>query len=155
MIESTELIIRISCEVIVDPRLLELGREPPHFAYEAYEFVGEAVGFTQKRLGKTAPEGDELSEDRHVSGEELLHGVCDFAIETFGMMAPVVFKQWNVKTTDDVGRMVFDLIRIGQLSKSDRDTPEDFHDLFDLPRMLTDGFELTIDDRPSAKRSDR
>jgi len=71
------------------------------------------------------------------------------------MMAPVVFKQWGVRTTDDVGRMVFNLIRVGRLSKSDRDTPEDFHDLFDLPRTLADGFELTIDDRPGVKRSDR
>ena len=51
--------------------------------------------------------------------------MCDLAVVTFGMMAPVVFKQWNVRTTDDVGRMVFDLIGAGRLSKSDRDTPED------------------------------
>ena len=139
----------------MDPRILELCRESPHFAYEAYDFVCDAVTFTQERLGRAEPETEEEPVDHHVSGEELLHGVCDFAITTFGMMAPVVFKQWGVRTTDDVGRMVFNLIRVGRLSKSDRDTPEDFHDLFDLPRTLADGFELTIDDRPGVKRSDR
>jgi uncharacterized repeat protein (TIGR04138 family) len=136
----------------MDPRILELCRKPPHFAYEAYEFVSEAVSFTQQRLGRGADTDEDAEGDRHVSGAELLRGVCDLAIVSFGMMAPVVFKQWNVKTTDDVGRIVFDLIGVGCLSKSDRDTPEDFHDLFDLRQTLTDGFELTLDDRTGVKR---
>lgn len=138
----------------MDPRILELCRKSPHFAYEAYEFVCDAVTFTQDRLGRGEPE-DEAEADRHVSGGELLRGVCDLAVMTFGMMAPVVFRQWNVRTTDDVGRMVFNLISVGRLSKSDRDTPEDFHDLFDLQQSLADGFELTLEDRSGAKRSDR
>ncbi len=139
----------------MDPRILELSRESPYFAYEAYEFVCDAVTFTQERLGRGDSTEDEPDADHHVSGAELLRGVCDLAVITFGMMAPVVFKQWNVRTTGDVGRMVFDLIKVGRLSKSDRDAPEDFHDLFDLPRALTEGFELTLDDRSGAKRGDR
>jgi len=139
----------------VDPRILELCRATPHFAYEAYDFVGDAVTFTQERLGRTDANSDELEPDHHVSGAELLRGVCDLAILSFGMMAPVVFKQWNVRSTEDVGRMVFSLIEVGRLSKSDRDAPEDFRDLFDLSRALTDGFELTLEERPGAKRSDR
>jgi uncharacterized repeat protein (TIGR04138 family) len=69
------------------------------------------------------------------------------------MMAPVVFKQWGVRTTDDVGEIVFKLIGIKLLSKSDRDDPDDFHDLFDLNQALTDGFELTLG--TPAKRRDR
>ncbi len=71
------------------------------------------------------------------------------------MMAPVVFKQWGVRTTDDVGTMVFNLIKVQRLSKSDRDAPEDFHDLFDLHRTLSDGFALTLDDGHPVRRSDR
>ena len=70
------------------------------------------------------------------------------------MMAPVVFKQWGLKTTDDVGEIVFKLIKVQRLSKSDRDDPDDFHDLFDLHQTLANGFELTIGDAP-AKRGDR
>ena len=69
------------------------------------------------------------------------------------MMAPVVFKMWGVRTTDDLGEIVFKLIAVQRLSKSDRDDPEDFHDLFDLHRTLTDGFELTLGDT-TAKRGD-
>jgi uncharacterized repeat protein (TIGR04138 family) len=134
----------------VDARILELSREPPHYAYEAFEFVSDAVTFTVDRLGRRAA-GDEEA-DQHVSGGELLRGVCDLAVATFGMMAPVVFAQWNVRTTDDVGRIVFALIRTGLLSKSDRDTEADFHDLFDLPKALAEGFEFTLEDRGGARR---
>ena len=68
------------------------------------------------------------------------------AVREFGMMAPVVFRQWGVRTTDDFGRMVFRLIEADRLSKSDRDDPEDFHDLFDLEKALTEGFEMTLGD---------
>ena len=136
----------------MDPRIIELTREPPHFAYEAYEFVSDAVTYTQKRLGRAGDPSDDSEDGRHVTGAELLRGVCDLAVMNFGMMAPVVFRQWNVRTTDDVGRMVFELIGVGCLSKSDRDSPDDFRDLFDLHQALADGFELTLDERTAVRR---
>lgn len=137
----------------MDPQILELCRQPPHFAYEAYEFICDAVTFTQHRLGRDQESDDQM--DRHVSGAELLRGVCDLAIREFGMMAPVVFRQWGIRTTDDVGKIVFDLIEVGRLSKSERDAPEDFHDLFDLHQALHDGFAFSIEEVRSAKRSER
>jgi uncharacterized repeat protein (TIGR04138 family) len=134
---------------------LDLCREDPRFAYEAYEFVCDAVSFTVERSGRGEDDSDADDADRHVSGAELLRGVCEMAVRDFGMMAPLVFKQWGVQTTDDIGTMVFNLIRVERLSKSDRDSPEDFHDLFDLHRALADGFELTIDDGHPARRGER
>lgn len=139
----------------MDPRILELTRRPPHYAYEAYEFVCEAVSYTQQRTGRVGDPKRHPEEDRHITGAELLRGVCELAIASFGMMAPVVFKHWNVKTTDDIGRIVFDLIGVGRLSKSERDAPEDFHDLFDLHQALAAGFELTLDKPSGAKKGDR
>ncbi len=145
----------------MDPKLLELCREDSRFAYEAYEFVSEAVTYTVKQLGRAAhqneaPKGRKKppSDDHHVSGAELLRGTCELAVREFGMMAPVVFKQWGVKTTDDVGEIVFKLIKIQHLSKSERDDPNDFHALFDLHQALADGFALSVGDAP-AKRGER
>jgi uncharacterized repeat protein (TIGR04138 family) len=67
-------------------------------------------------------------------------------------MAPVVFRQWGVRTTDDFGEIVFKLIAAERLSKSDRDDPDDFHDLFDLEKTLADGFELSLRDAPRGDR---
>lgn len=108
-----------------------------------------------KRLGRGKVETSEPTPDQHVSGAELLRGVCDLAIREFGMMATVVFKQWGVRTTDDVGTIVFNLIKVELLSRSDRDSPEDFHELFDLHQTLTDGFEMVVDGSQQVKRTER
>lgn len=140
----------------MDLRILELCREDARFAYEAYEFVCQAVTYTQDQLGRArdADAPEHSRDENHVSGEELLRGTCELAVREFGMMAPLVFKQWGVRTTDDVGEIVFKLIAAHLLSKSDRDDPNDFHDLFDLHQALAEGFELTLGE-PTAKRGDR
>jgi uncharacterized repeat protein (TIGR04138 family) len=138
----------------VDPRILELCRQSPRYAYEAYEFVCEAVTFTQQLLGRCGPD-DDLEVDHHVSGAELLHGVCELALREFGMMASVVFRQWGIHTTDDIGTIVFNLIAVGRLNKSDRDSPEDFHDLFDLHKVLTKNFTILLEQPHSLRRSER
>ena len=128
----------------MDPKILTLVRDDPRFAYEAYEFVCEAVSHTQDRLGRGG--GPDEDDDRHVSGGELLRGACDLAVREFGLMAPVVFRRWGVRTSDDVGELVFRLIGAGRLSKSDEDDPDDFRGVLDLDRTLTEGFELTLGD---------
>lgn len=126
----------------MDPKILELVREDPRYAYEAYEFVGDAVTYTQQRLGRVSDDAG------HVRGAELLRGACELAVAQFGMMAPVVFRLWGVRTTDDFGELVFKLIKATKLSKSDQDDPDDFRDLFDLEKALTEGFELSLGERP-------
>ena len=130
----------------MDAKIIELTRDDPRYAYEAYEFVCEAVSYTQEMLGRSPEEDDDPDADYHVSGEELVRGACELAVLEFGMMAPVVFRQWGIRKTDDLGNIVFNLIKAERLSKSDRDGPEDFHDLFDLDKALAEGFELTAED---------
>jgi uncharacterized repeat protein (TIGR04138 family) len=130
----------------VDAKILEVVRDDPRYDYYAYEFVCDAVTYTQERLGRLPEEEDDPETDYHVTGAELVRGACELAVQEFGMMAPVVFRQWGVQCTDDIGSIVFNLIKAERLSKSDRDDPEDFHDLFDLQKALTEGFALTADD---------
>jgi uncharacterized repeat protein (TIGR04138 family) len=131
----------------LDPKkIYDLVRTDPRYAFEAYEFVCEAVSYTQERLGRAPEEDDDPDADHHVSGGELLRGACELAVEEFGMMAPLVFRAWGVRKTDDFGHIVFNLIQGGCLSKSDRDDPDDFRDVFDLDKVLTEGFEITAAD---------
>lgn len=132
----------------MDPTTPDLSHEAARYAPEAYDFVREAVSFTQDRLGRGLP-----ADDRHVSGAELLRGACELAVREFGLMAPVVFRRWGIGATDDIGAIVFRLIELEDLSKSDRDAPDDFRGVFDLDKALADGFELTLDDaRPRGGR---
>ena len=54
----------------------------PRYQRDAYFFVREALDHTQKRTGK-APAQDEVC---HVSGQELLDGIRDYALQQFGPM---------------------------------------------------------------------
>lgn len=128
----------------MDARILEAVKDDSRYAYEAYEFVCDAVTYTQDRLGRGPRPDDPDETDHHVAAAELLRGSCDLAVREFGMMAPVVFSQWGLRETGDIGNIVFNLIRIDRLSRSESDDPEDFQDAFDLDRALTEGFEWCL-----------
>ena len=116
-------------------------------------FVCDAVNYTQDRLGRVLDD-DDRDVDQHVSGGELLRGACSLAVQEYGLMAPVVFKLWGIRNTDDFGEMVFRLIEAERLSKSDRDDPDDFRDLFDIEKALADSFQMTTV-RPTKKKGTR
>src|SRR6516225_8345335 len=104
------------------PKLDELVRRDPRYAYEAYEFLFAALAHTQKMLGRVPPpEGTTAEQDYHVSGPELLEGVRDLALEQFGLMARTVFRMWGINRTADFGEIVFNLIEANLMSKTSRD----------------------------------
>ena len=142
-------------EVGVDAKILEAVKDDSRYAYEAYEFVCDAVTFTQDRLGRSPRPSDTEDANHHVAAVELLRGTCDLAVREFGMMAPLVFEHWGLRETEDIGRIVFNLIRIERLSQSDRDEPEDFRDAFDLGQALSEGFHLTTTPATSRKVAER
>lgn len=73
-----------------------------------------------------------MGEERHVSGEELMEGIRQLAIDLFGPLTLMVFDHWNVTATDDFGRMVFRLVECGLLRKTDEDRFEDFVGVYDI-----------------------
>ena len=76
-------------------------------------------------------------ERRHISGGELTSGVIHIAREEFGPLAPTVFREWGVGTTEDIGTIVFELVDAGQLSARPDDTPADFVTGIDLAAALS------------------
>jgi uncharacterized repeat protein (TIGR04138 family) len=129
-------------------KLLPVVRRDPRYAYEAYAFVFQAIDHTLKRLGRELP--DETSEAHdprfHLSGRELVEGMCEFAREEFGLMAPAVFRQWGVRRTDDFGEIVFNLIEADLMSRNAEDSKADFHALFDLDTTLVQGFRIVVEE---------
>ena len=127
----------------LNPRLFEVTQRDPRYAYEAYEFIFLALQHTQKMLERV-PEGyaDASEPEHHVSGPELLHGICSLARLEFGMMARTVLSRWGIRRTDDFGEIVFNLIKADLLKKTEEDHLEDFHQVFDLGEALE---EYTIE----------
>ncbi len=128
------------------PKLAELVRRDPRYAYEAYEFVFAALAHTQKMLGRAPREEAEPSDEHHVSGAELVRGACELALHEFGMMALTVFKQWGITQSDDFGEIVFNLIEGNLMSKTNKDCKADFQGVVNLDRVLKEGFAIRLDE---------
>ncbi len=127
--------------------LAEVVRRDPRYTYEAYEFVFEALGHTQKKLGRAPREpGGEPAPHHHVTGPELLEGVRELALRQFGLMARTVFHMWGIHRTDDIGEIVFNLVESKLMSKTDDDSREDFRGVFDLDEALVNGYRIQLDE---------
>lgn len=123
----------------MDRDLIDLVRRDRRYPVEAYEFIVESIPYTQERLGRLPHEDDDDPEaDYHVDPDDVCRGACELAKEQFGLMADVVFRRWNIRTTGDIGAIVFNLIEIQRLFGSERDDPAEFEDLFNLPALLGD-----------------
>ena len=126
--------------------LAEIVRRDPRYTYEAYEFVFQALTHTYKMLGKAQPaerEGMAPEKEHHVSGPQLLQGVRELALREFGLMARTVFRMWGIDQTDDVGAIVFNLVESNLMSKTDDDSMNDFHALYDLDEALVHSYRIS------------
>ena len=102
----------------------------------AYDFVREGLGYTQMRM--VADAGLGADEPRHLKGQELCLGLRDFAIERWGLLAPVVLRHFRIQRTEDFGRIVFALVNEGDLSKTSEDSLADFRGVFDLTEAFSE-----------------
>lgn len=99
----------------------------PRFPRDAYLFLRDALEHTQQQVARQAK-----GQLRHFTGQELLHGIRDHALDLFGPMTLTVFEEWGIHAGEDFGDMVFNLIEVGLLAKTERDTREDFHGVLDF-----------------------
>ena len=112
----------------MDIDLKQLAAKAGPYPTIAYQFVREGLSQTVERSQRL-----ESSEaDRHISGQQLCMGLREFAIERYGLLAPVVLQSWHVHRTDDFGRIVFAMIDAGLLSKTPQDSFDDFRSVFDF-----------------------
>lgn len=99
------------------------------FQREAYFFVREALDHTQKMVGKAAPKKEEV---RHVTGQQLLNGIRDYALQQFGPMALTVLDAWGVRSCEHFGEIVFNMVETKVLSKTENDSRDDFKNGYDF-----------------------
>jgi uncharacterized repeat protein (TIGR04138 family) len=109
----------------------------------AYEFLDQALRFSQKRLGKLASARPESpTDDAHISGRQLLDGIRDLALKEFGLMAIPVFRHWGIHSTDDFGHIVWELIERGHMRKTDRDRLADFFEVYDFEHVFDRDYKI-------------
>lgn len=92
------------------------------FDERAYLFVLAALEFCQQRL----------PERRHISGRELALACRDLALDRYGVLSGLVLEHWGVRSTADLGDVVFTLVELELLMSQPSDTREEFIGVFDF-----------------------
>jgi uncharacterized repeat protein (TIGR04138 family) len=116
------------------------------YARDAYVFLREALDHTQKTIVK-----ENRGEMRHVSGQELLAGIREYALGQFGPMTKMILEEWGIRSCHDFGEIVFNMVEVGLLAKTDKDTREDFKDGYDFEDAFRKPFLPNSKLQPEAK----
>jgi uncharacterized repeat protein (TIGR04138 family) len=124
------------------PKLDEVVRRDPRYAYEAYEFVFAGLAHTQRLLGRVPPQESAGEPDHHVSPRQLVDGIRDLALREYGLMARTVFHMWGIDHTSDFGEIVFNLVEANLMSKTSEDSRDDFRDVYDLDQALVREYRI-------------
>ena len=144
---------------MLDPsqQFTELLSRDSRYQVDAYAFVFEALNYAQQELdmGKERPseplgeeeeEEDEVAQtgpQKHVSGQELCEAIREYALLQYGYLAKTVLNSWGIKATGDFGEIVFNLIEIGRMRKTDDDRREDFNEIYDFEVAFQENFEIS------------
>ena len=136
-----------------DEAIDQLSKKDPRYHREAYNFVREALDHTQKMVnkgGKTVARAIAADDDlnpkvRHVSGQQLLEGIREFALDQFGPMTFTVLEEWGLRRCEDFGEIVFNMVENNLLAKTKNDTRDDFKGGYDFEQAFRAPF------RPSRK----
>ena len=97
----------------------------------AYLFLLGTIEFLQSRLEVR----------RHVTAAELAWACRDFALQQYGLLAPVVLAHWGITRTEDLGRIVYTLVEVGLLVTQPGDHESDFNAVYEF----TDAFGESYD----------
>ncbi len=120
--------------------IIELLQQDVRYHIEAYQFVREALAYAQETL-KMPAQGAEG--EHHITGQQLCEAIRQYAVEQYGYMALTVLNNWGVHRTGDFGEIVYNLIRIKHMKKSESDRREDFDEVYDFANAFEPVFELS------------
>jgi uncharacterized repeat protein (TIGR04138 family) len=152
--------------------MTEVAKQDGRYKVDAFVFVQHAWAYAQFELGMGRPrpfglEGADLEDAKsfedlveaaeleleeppeprredHLTGQQFCEAIRLYALDTYGMLARMVLNSWGVHTTGDFGEIVFKMIEIGEMTKSDTDRREDFDNLYDFGEAFERDYEITI-----------
>jgi len=114
--------------------LNDIVKSDPRYKLESYLFVLKALDHTRKSL----------SNERHVTGKELLEGIKNLAIHHYGLMAKAVLAHWGVFETQDIGNIVFNMVKAKILTKTEDDSISDFDHVYDFNEAFISSYTFHV-----------
>ena len=131
----------------------DLLSEDRRYKFEAYQFIREALQYAHEHMDlpnvARAAEGATLGQQQpnHVTGQQLCHACRHYALDQYGYLSRMVLASWGIESTSDLGELVYNLIRIEQMRKSETDRREDFDDVYEFETAFEPEFEFAPRDK--------
>ncbi|WP_146512803.1 Minf_1886 family protein [Rubripirellula amarantea] len=131
----------------------DLLADDTRYKLEAYQFIREALQYAHEHMVAGDTRKSESLDDldfsdeedsRHVTGQQLCEACRLYALDQYGYLARMVLGSWGIQSTSDLGELVYNLIRIEQMRKSESDRREDFDDVYEFETAFAPEFEYTI-----------
>jgi uncharacterized repeat protein (TIGR04138 family) len=126
----------------------------PRYPIQAYAFVFEALEYTKtlkkrsqgRARDRRREKASAAARSKHVTGRELCEGARRLALNHYGLMALTVLGLWGIRSTADIGEIVYNLIASGDLEKTPTDSRADFDGVFDFDTALRRDYVVALDD---------
>ncbi|QEG20843.1 Minf_1886 family protein [Mariniblastus fucicola] len=117
------------------------------YPIEAYFFVRDALSYAADSMElsnqyRHETEVYESAEEHHLTGQQLCEAIREFALNQFGLMARIVLKNWGIVSTSCFGDIVYNMIEIGLMKKSDQDRRSHFNDVYEFEPAFDEQFEI-------------
>ncbi|MCE5251806.1 hypothetical protein LLG96_16480 [bacterium] len=103
-------------------KITEKAESDGRYRKEAFFFILAALEYTVSKLPAR----------RHLTGQEFSRGIAGYAREQYGFLARTVLNHWGITGTMDFGEIVYLLIEIRLMSKTEEDKKEDFFRVYDF-----------------------
>ncbi len=138
---------------LFDEAVTQILRQDARYPRQAYDLMPAVLDYTMRGLmteGKRQVGG-------HLTGRQLAEGLRDYMLAEYGPFAQYVLADLRIRSTDDIGNLVYNLVGVGALGTSPNDKPTDFHALYNfhdafvlpfLPRCAEDDAEDGAYDEP-------
>jgi len=127
--------------------LHQLVARDQRYPIEAYFFVRDSLSYAadSMELSKQYRHESEVyepAEEHHLTGQQLCEAIREYALNQFGYMARIVLKNWGIDSTSGFGDIVYNMIEVGLMKKSDQDRRSHFDDVYEFEAAFDKRFEI-------------
>lgn len=120
-----------------DKAVAQILAQDNRYPARAYDLMPAVIDYTVRHPAPADP-SEPPRPQGHVSGRQLAIGFRDYLLAEFGPFAADLLDEINIRSTDDIGNLVYNLISVGVFGKTNADSRADFHAVYDFKEAFRD-----------------
>lgn len=120
-----------------DKAVAQILEHDNRYPARAYDLMPAVIDYTVRHPAPADP-SEPPRPQGHVSGRQLAIGFRDYLLAEFGPFAADLLDEINIRSTDDIGNLVYNLISVGVFGKTNADSRADFHAVYDFKEAFRD-----------------